>query len=93
MRNDPESTKQIEPHAIVQIVPSDDNRGFDGLLAEVVTKETWGVTAAIRTMGVGSTVAVHRFPWSMIEPTGGTVVFDTNGKRVADLALKQKHHP
>lgn len=31
MRNDPESTKQIEPHDIVQVVPTDDNRGQGNL--------------------------------------------------------------
>lgn len=93
MRNDPDSTKPIETHSIVQVIASNDNRGFDGLLAEVISKETWGVIAAIRTIGVGSSLAIHRFPWSMIEPTGGKAVFDTEGRRVADMAPKQKHHP
>jgi hypothetical protein len=93
MRNDAELIKAIEPHDIVQIIPTDDNRGFDGLLAEVVRKETWGVIAVIRTMGVGSKLGVHRFPWSMIEPTGGRAVFGTDGKRVGDPGAAVKHHP
>lgn len=94
MRNDVESIKQIEPHSIVQVVPSDDNRGFDGLLAEVVSKETWGVIAAIRTIGVGSTLSIQRFPWSMIEPTGGRIVFDIkDGRRIDPVAPTVKHHP
>lgn len=92
MRNDPASTAQIEPGSIVQVIPTDDNRDFGGRLAEVVSVETWGVVAAIRTVGVGSTTGVHRFPWSMIEPTGGKIVFAQDGKRIAD-APKQKHHP
>lgn len=93
MKNDPELIAKIEPHDIVQIVPSDDNRGFDGLLAEVVRKETWGIMGAIRTMGVGSKVGLYRFPWSMIEPTGGRAVFDPEGKRVGAPEPATKHHP
>lgn len=92
MKNDPDSIKSIEPHSIVQIVPSNDNRGFDGLFAEVISKKTWGVIGMIRAMGVGSSSAVHRFPWSMIEPTGGRAVFDKNMARIAPPAPSVKHH-
>jgi hypothetical protein len=93
MRNDPESTRLVEIGSVVQIIPTGDNRGFDGILAEVSEKHTWGVVGTIRTIGVGSSLSIQRLPWSLIEPTGGKIVFNTEGKRVGDAEPMQKHHP
>lgn len=84
MRDDPQSLKGVKVGSIMQIGPDEDH-GHRLKLLVVTQVESWGVKGALPD---GSIVGR---PWDKIEHTGGSIVFDHNGKRIRETA-KPKHH-
>ena len=85
MRDDPELIAKIKVGSIVQIVPEEDH-GTPKRLLVVTEIESWGVSGYLQ-----NDLKIAR-TWNLIEPTGGSIVFDQNGKRV--VADKPRfHHP
>ena len=85
MRDDPHLIEDIKPGSIMQIGP--DEAHGSRLQFLIVTKvESWGVRGDLPNGGnVGR-------PWSLVEPTGGMVVFDKDGKRFEPPPPTVKHH-
>ena len=85
MREDLHLIDEIKPGSIMQITPDEDHGSRLQLL--VVTKiETWGVRGDLSSGGnVGR-------PWSLVEPTGGVIVFGPDGNRFEPPAPTVKHH-
>lgn len=84
MKDDPNLIAQVKVGDIVQLTPDADA----ALRLLVVDKiESWGIVGGVP--GVGG---VYRRTWQFIEPTGGKLVFDKDGKRVT-AAPVARHHP
>lgn len=83
MRADKESTKDVTINSIMQIVPTADQ--FGGELVVVAEKHSWGCVVVRER-------EARRINWAHLEPTGGSIVFDAGGKRVAPEAPGIKHH-
>ncbi len=85
MRDDPHLIEEIKVGSIVQIAPEEDHGARLQLM--VVSKlETWGIRGTLPNGG-----EVGR-PWSLIEPTGGQIVFGPDGKRFIPPPPTVKHH-
>lgn len=87
MMNDPDLIRRIIPGSIVQIVPEEDH-GLRTRLLVVTRVNSWGVDGTVE----GHPGSVSR-TWNLIEPTGGQLVFDADGKRVGPTPQAQRHHP
>lgn len=72
--------------AIMQIVPGDD-QGNGKLLMVVDKVHSWGVVGY-----VPNTDGTISRTWNLVEPTGGGVAFERDGKPFKAPAPKPKHH-
>jgi hypothetical protein len=83
----------LKPGSIVQIDPADrwalDNM-CAGELAIVTEVQSWGVMAFLAKAPHGG---AFRFVFHMVEPTGGTIIWDRLGKRAGTPSAPQRHHP
>lgn len=85
MRDNADDIRKIKIGSIVQIAPEEDHGSRLQLLV-VTGIESWGIRGDLSSGGnVGR-------PWSLIEPTGGVVVFDKDGKRFEPPPPTVKHH-
>lgn len=83
----PTDKNAVKPGHIMQIAPEEDHGSALRML--VVEKVlTWGVEGYI----AGAPGIVSR-TWNLIEPTGGSAVFDQKGKRLRETEAPAKHHP
>ena len=73
--------------AIMQISPADE-QGNGKVLMVVEKVHSWGVAGYLpNTDGTLSRT------WDLIEPTGGVVAFERDGKPFKSPPPPQKHHP
>lgn len=87
MRNIPDEIAKIKVGSILQANEEATGIGV-GAFVVVDEKHSWGVVGY--TIWDDSTIV--RLPWNAIEPTGGEIVFDIDGKRVRETEPPLKHH-
>lgn len=78
------STDRVQINSIVQVAPSVDQ--FPGALGAVIDKHSWGCNVNLNGQS-------HAIAWQHMEPTGGMLVFDADGKPLRNLATPLSHHP